>query len=172
MIEDHLAGDELLVLDNLSCLTGGKENEGEDWMPVAEWALRLRRRGISVLFIHHAGKGGDQRGTSRREDLLDCVIAMRSPSETTAADGLLCEVHLEKLRNEGSVESAFPFELKMERDGDAGVYFTHRPLANVIEQKAIAMFRDGMSIRDVAEDLHITKHRAHKIKNNMSMIGQ
>ena len=33
-----------------------------------EWLLRLRRRGVSVLIVHHAGKGGEQRGKSRRED--------------------------------------------------------------------------------------------------------
>ena len=53
----------LIVLDNLSCLTrSGKENESESWLPVQEWALRLRSRGKSVLFVHHAGKSGQQRG--------------------------------------------------------------------------------------------------------------
>jgi hypothetical protein len=28
------------------------------------------------------------------------------------------------------------------------------------------MFSEGMSIRDVAEELHISKRRAHQIKNN------
>jgi len=82
LIENELAGAELLVLDNLSALIrSGNENEGESWMPVAEWALRLRQRGISVLFLHHAGKSGAQRGTSRREDLLDTVIALKHPSD-------------------------------------------------------------------------------------------
>ena len=68
-----------MILDNLSALcVSGKENEGESWLPVQRWALRLRQRGISVLFVHHAGKGGAQRGTSRREDLLDVVINLPS----------------------------------------------------------------------------------------------
>ena len=33
----------------------------------------------TVLFVHHSGKGGQQRGTSRREDVLDTVIALRYP---------------------------------------------------------------------------------------------
>ena len=49
----------LIVMDNLSSLTRtGKENEGESWLPVQEWALRLRSRGKTVLFMHHSGKGG------------------------------------------------------------------------------------------------------------------
>src|SRR5215469_15564280 len=53
-IEPHLEGVDLLVLDNLSALCReGNENEGEAWLPVQEWALGLRRRRLSVLFVHH-----------------------------------------------------------------------------------------------------------------------
>ena len=56
MIEDDTA---LIVIDNLSawCRTG-RENEAESWHPIASWILGLRRRGMAVLLIHHAGKGG------------------------------------------------------------------------------------------------------------------
>jgi hypothetical protein len=167
MIEEHMKGDELLVLDNLSCLCrSGKENEGDDWVPVAEWALRLRQRGIAVLFIHHAGKGGEQRGTSRREDLLDCVIAMRPAAEHSASEGLRCEIHIEKLRNSGAAEAVYPFELTMQTTENGAVMWLQRPLKEVIEYTALKMYAEGMSIRDVAEELHISKRRAHQIKNS------
>ena len=74
-IEQQLAGAELVVLDNLSTLCrSGAENETESWGVVQEWALSLRRRGISVMYVHHAGKSGQQRGTSAREDVLDSVV--------------------------------------------------------------------------------------------------
>jgi len=51
-----LDGVELLILDNLSSLTVGlRENDSDGWSPIQEWLLRLRRRGISVLIVHHAG---------------------------------------------------------------------------------------------------------------------
>lgn len=54
-VETLLSGTDLLILDNLSALCrSGKENEGEGWLPMQEWALRLRQRGLSVLFVHHA----------------------------------------------------------------------------------------------------------------------
>lgn len=58
---------ELLILDNLSCLVrrGGRENEAESWLSVAEWTLSLRARGVSVLFIHHSGKDGAINGVPR-----------------------------------------------------------------------------------------------------------
>ncbi|HEY8871793.1 MAG TPA: AAA family ATPase, partial [Stellaceae bacterium] len=66
---DVAIGDaELIVIDNISTLVrSGKENEAESWLPIQGWALAHRRAGRSILFIHHAGKGGLQRGTSRRE---------------------------------------------------------------------------------------------------------
>jgi hypothetical protein len=66
----------LLILDNLSTLlTGRSEAASDAWVPIQQWLLKLRRQGKSVLLIHHAGTNGRQRGTSRREDALDTVIA-------------------------------------------------------------------------------------------------
>jgi DnaB-like helicase N terminal domain/AAA domain len=66
----------LLIVDNLSSLLRtGVENDAESWLPLQTWALRHRAAGRSVLFIHHAGKGGAQRGTSRREDVPYAVRA-------------------------------------------------------------------------------------------------
>ena len=75
-VEEWLCdGVDLLVIDNISTLCRvGKENESESWEPIQTWLLELRRRGIAVLLVHHAGKGGAQRGTSRREDILDTVL--------------------------------------------------------------------------------------------------
>ena len=71
---------EFIVVDNLSTLVRtGKENEAESWLPIQQWALEMRSQGKSVLFIHHAGKSGQQRGSSRREDVLDLVMELRHP---------------------------------------------------------------------------------------------
>lgn len=74
---------EPIILDNLSCLarSGGRENDAESWMPVADWALQMRIQHRSVLFIHHSAKGGQQRGTSKREDLLDTVLRLKEPND-------------------------------------------------------------------------------------------
>src|SRR6478672_3954049 len=87
--------------DNLSTLcTNGSESASDAWVPMQNWLLMLRRRGIAVLFIHHAGTNGRQRGTSRREDALDTVIALRRPEDYLPEQGARLEIHFEKLRNE------------------------------------------------------------------------
>src|SRR5262249_3310327 len=99
-IEPFIAdGVDLVILDNLSTLCrSGKENESESWGPVQEWLLALRRRGISVVIIHHAGKNGAQRGTSKREDVLDTVINLVHPDDYQPDQGARFEIHFEKLR--------------------------------------------------------------------------
>src|SRR5690242_6213730 len=74
-VEAELGDAQVIVVDNISCLVraGGKENDAESWGGIATWALRQRAHGRAVVFIHHSGKGGQQRGTSKREDILDTV---------------------------------------------------------------------------------------------------
>ena len=55
--------------------------------------------GKSVLLIHHAGKGGQQRGTSRREDVLDTVINLKRPTDYKTEEGVRIEFHFEKCRS-------------------------------------------------------------------------
>ncbi len=99
-LEPCIADAELIVVDNLSCLMhGGPENEGESWLPVADWALNLRRLGKTVLFVHHDGKGGQQRGTSRKEDVMDVVIKLEHAKDYQAEKGAAFLVKFEKARH-------------------------------------------------------------------------
>ena len=97
-LEPWLDGVDLLILDNLSSLTAGLREDSVGWTPLQEWLLGLRRRGPSVLIVHHAGKGGDQRGTSRREDVLDTSICLRHSSDYAPSEGARFEIHIEKCR--------------------------------------------------------------------------
>lgn len=164
LIEAQLDGGDLLVLDNLSCLArSGKENEGESWIPVQEWALRLRQQGISVLFLHHAGKGGQQRGTSRREDLLDTVIALRQPDDYSATQGLRAEIRFEKARGFFG-DDARPFEVQMEIREGAALWRMAQERQKPIADQAFELFEEGVSVRDVAQRLNLSKSRAGRLR--------
>ena len=110
---DIIADADLVIVDNLSTLCRGlKENEADSWTPVQNWGLSLRRAGKSVLFIHHGGKSGQQRGTSRKEDVLDTVIGLRKPPDYQADQGARFEIHFEKSRGFYGPE-AEPFEVRL-----------------------------------------------------------
>ena len=53
----------VVILDNISCLFSGiSEDKKQDWEPINTWLVRLRHRGITVVLVHHAGKGGNNGG--------------------------------------------------------------------------------------------------------------
>lgn len=109
---------DLIIVDNIStlCRSGGSENDAESWDVTQEWALRQKANGKTILFIHHAGKGGNQRGTSKREDILDTVIALRRPDDYDTRQGARVEVHFEKARG-FSGDEASPFEARLNTEG-------------------------------------------------------
>jgi hypothetical protein len=74
--------------------------------------LNLRRSGTTTLIVHHSGKGGQQRGTSRREDVLDTVISLRRPDGYDPTEGARSEVHYEKSRGFTGAD-AIPFEASL-----------------------------------------------------------
>jgi putative DNA primase/helicase len=156
ILDPHLEGVEILVLDNLSCLTTViKDNDAESWGPIQEWLLRLRRRGVSVLIVHHAGKGGTQRGTSRREDVLDTSISLRRPDDYVPTEGARFEVHIEKGRGIHG-EDAKPFEARLQaRDGMAE--WTVRELEDAKLARVLALHADELSVREIAEETGIPK---------------
>jgi len=67
----------LLILDNLSTLASGvKENDSYEWERLQAWLLHFRRHGIAVILVHHSGRNGEPRGTSKREDAAFWMIAL------------------------------------------------------------------------------------------------
>ena len=107
--------------------------------------------------------GTRQRGTSRREDLLDVVINLRHPADYNPAEGLRCEVHYEKCRGFYG-EDAKPFEVKMEQGRGGEAVWTKRDLENVLEARALELFAEYATVREVAEELGISPATAGRIR--------
>ena len=153
MIEEDTG---LLIVDNLSawCRTG-RENDGESWNPIATWILQLRRRGIAVLMIHHSGKNGEQRGTSKKEDLLDAVIKLKRPVEYDPKNGAIFVLEFTKARNL-SGDAAQSLELTLTGDENQAEW-----LCRTVEQstfaRVVALSKEGMGQIDIAEELQINK---------------
>ena len=149
---------EFIVIDNISTLARtGKENEAEGWLPIQAWALDMRSRGKSVMFVHHAGKGGQQRGTSRREDVLDLVISLKHPENYNSQEGARFEVHFEKARNLTGVE-AKPFEAKLDVDG-----WRYNDIENLEFKRVTELHKEGLSYRAITEETGISKSRAQRM---------
>jgi putative DNA primase/helicase len=152
VIEEHLDGVKLLILDNYSSLCrSGRENEAESWIPLQEWFLKLRRQGVSVLLIHHSNKNGGQRGTSRKEDLLDTVITLRKPESYDPRDGARFEVHYEKARGFYG-DAAIPFEAHLKEE-NSKLFWHIQKLEQAQFKQVIALHQKGFTQREIADEL-------------------
>ena len=166
-LEPLLHDVDLLILDNLSTLcTTGSEIASDAWVPMQNWLLQLRRQGVAVLLIHHAGTNGRQRGTSRREDALDTVIALRRPDDYSPQQGARFEVHFEKLRNRVDSASAIPFEVSIPARlvGKRGIRWCSCELTPPMLKRATELFAEGLTVREVAATLRISKSEAGRLR--------
>lgn len=151
--ESVIADAELIIVDNLSTVCRSlRENEADSWGPVQSWCLRQRAAGRSVLLIHHANKNGGQRGTSRKEDVLDSVVSLKRPVDYNASEGARFEVHFSKSRGFWGDDAA-PFEAQLVD----GQWHVGEISADDSADAIKSMKAGGASIREIAERLGVPK---------------
>lgn len=155
-IDEHANKADLIIVDNLSCLArSGKENEGESWLPIQAWALRHRAQGRSILFVHHSGKNGQQRGASRREDVLDVVMVLKRPDEYQANEGARFDLLFEKSRNLTG-EDVTPLSVALHSDGDR-ITWKWSPAENAILDRITELIKDGATRRDIQDETGLSR---------------
>ena len=161
-LEPYIEHADLIVADNISTLCRSvKENEADSWGPVQEWALRLRQRGKSLLLVHHAGRNGNARGTSRREDILDSIIALKRPDDYKASDGARFEIHYEKARGFYGDDAA-PFEAMME-ERNGLLHWTMRDVGDESPKDAARrLVRAGATHNDIAKRFGVERSTVSK----------
>jgi hypothetical protein len=145
----------LLILDNLSCLFNGlKESDNDAWELVLNWLLELRRKRIAVLIVHHAGRNGQMRGATRREDAAFWVIKVeeiknRSRDEVGARFGTEFEKHRNHSTPEWGREWAF-----LMTGGELSIKCEELSF----EAKVLSKIQDGLtSATDIAVELGVAK---------------
>jgi putative DNA primase/helicase len=133
--------------------------------------LKLR---VAVLIIHHAGVNGRQRGTSRREDALDTVIALRRPADYAPEEGARFEVHIEKARALVG-DGAVPFEAAVEsfttEGGQSAIRWVARDLKPSVFEQALALFQEGRTVRQVKTMLGISDGEAGRLRRRAAADG-
>lgn len=161
----------VIVLDNVSCLFAGiDEDKKRDWEPIAAWLIRLRHRGLATILVHHAGKGGQQRGTSGREDGLDTVIHLAEPASHDTADGCHFEVTFTKSRSVKGPDVA-PLDVRLtEQNGQ--LIWTYQPLEISKLDEVRQLIADGLTGDAViAEAAGISRAYAFKLRKKLEREG-
>jgi hypothetical protein len=151
--DDVIQDANIITVDNLSTICRSvRENEADSWGPVQGWCLKQRAAGRSVVLVHHGGKSGAQRGTSRKEDILDSVIALRRPPDYDASQGARFEVEYTKSRGFYGPD-AEPFEAKL-----AEGKWTTGPITRGDDDATLMALREqGLSIRQISDRTGVAK---------------
>lgn len=154
-LDDWTNRADLIVVDNLSSLARtGIENDAESWTAVATWALRMRREGRAVLFIHHAGKGGQQRGTSKREDLLDTSIILSRPENAQNGASFTWEWSKARGLHGDALE---PLQAELVTNVHGRLAWACKRAGDALLEQVRALRNEGRSARQIAAELETSK---------------
>jgi putative DNA primase/helicase len=170
LVERWGARPDLLVLDNLASLVGLRRDSPDRWGSLQAFLITMRRAGMAVLMVHHANKEGSQRGTSRREDVLDVVLAIRRPFDYEPRDGARFELHFEKARGLFG-DDAGPIEAKLSIDDQGRARWDWQPLHFGELERAAALLRQGLNPLHVAKEMKISKSKIYRLRQRAVEIG-
>ena len=160
---------ELVVLDNLSSLAAF-QGDPDSWSSLQRFLILQRRLGRAMLLVHHANKKGFQRGTNRREDVLDIVMAMRRPDDYAARDGARFEIHFDKAR--GLYGPAVdPIEARMATDTAGTARWSVGPARKRTIDRAVALLAEGTSIACMAEQLGVSRAEGYRLRDRARKKG-
>lgn len=154
----------LLFLDNISALTPGiEENESTSWDAIAAWLNKIKQTGCAIVLVHHAGKSGQQRGTSSREDALDTVIFLRKTTDD-ATIGVDVDVIFEKARHiSGASVATTNARLISDPETKMLTWNFNSPRASK-KIKILQMIVDGVSYGEIKEIIQVSKNTIIKYK--------
>ena len=117
----------LVILDNLTYLTTIQEKDGVEFLSLMSWFIKLRSKGYSVIFIHHATKeGSTSSGSNVKERPIDINIKISSPDETerVANNDTQMFIELAKIRRWCEPDLKFKFIASLSRD--TGLWNSHK----------------------------------------------
>jgi hypothetical protein len=164
-------GIKVLFLDNISCLFNGlKENGADEWEMVLPWLLTLRRHRVAVIIVAHAGRNGQMRGTSRREDAAFSVLKLEEAQDAgTLKEGAKFILRFTKDRNSRTEQPAMEWTFTTGDDGKVSISTKEADgLAVMIE-----WVRDGLTgAREIAAEMGMSPGAVSKMAKRAIEAGR
>jgi hypothetical protein len=148
---------DLIIVDNFSCWNRGGREDADGWGIWNSWLLDQKRRGRTVILVHHTGKSGDQRGTSKREDSLDFVIALKPRVDPERPGDLGFDLEWTKSRHL-TRSAALPIRAALRAEEDGLTWTFDRP-PSVADRTALArqLSAENLNQTEIAERLGVNK---------------
>jgi putative DNA primase/helicase len=158
----------LWVVDNIASLAPGiDENKKDEWDPINAYLLALRFAGIATILLHHVGKGGEQRGTSAREDNIDTSIKLKQPDDYETEEG--CRFIMEFKKNR-VVDGDHFLIADQEFHFESGRWTFDNAKAKKRDQIA-EMLKEGKSNKEIAQETDVTPAYVSKVKREQKRLN-
>jgi RecA-family ATPase/biotin operon repressor len=166
-ISRNVEAGSVLILDNLSSLCRGvDENDNDAWETILPWLLELRRRSVTVIIVHHAGRNGQMRGASRREDAAHWILRIADDSGDSAGKALITT--FAKCRNCGP-EATPPLRWTL-HFGQSLTYTCDRHSG---PDAMLSLIGQGVeSASELAEELNVSKGAVSKWAKKLAAEGR
>ena len=161
-IEKRTGQKPFYFLDNMSRLATIDENKAPDWHPFINWGIDMKNKGYSGCFVHHANKGGNNKGSSGSSfigRLLDTSIALRKLDNDYRFDmkgdkNLQSSIEFDKSRGFGGSKWTRKRIITMNEDGQWRNY----PYLKQISFEILKLSEQGFNqeqLRQMAKDKEI-----------------
>jgi len=162
-------GFKVLVLDNLSTLSSGmRENEADSWELVNSWLLELRRRKIAVIIVHHAGRSGEMRGTSKREDNVFWIIALDASRTDDNHGARFTSRFTKPSRNSQEDVPAYAWHFVTESSGEVAISCKQAHALDVFRQ----LVEEGVTECDqIAQEMKVPKYVVSRLAHKAKVAG-
>lgn len=99
---------DVIIIDNLGCVAARTDGQSDEqaWISIAPLLISARQAKKAVILIHHAGKSGEQLGTSLKEQAVDFKISLVRPleAELGQSNSVSFELRFEKVRGKNKAE--------------------------------------------------------------------
>lgn len=89
---------DVVFFDNYGCVTykGERQTDEGVWQQTSPWLVKLRAQGKAIVLVHHAGKSGQQLGSSMKEQPLNWMIRLEAIKSFDDQDAAKFWVHFDK----------------------------------------------------------------------------
>lgn len=149
---------DVLFVDNYSAWSSDGRETAEAWAPFMRWMLGHKRAGRTVIVIHHSGKAGKQRGSSKHEDALDWSINLLPDKQGLKDGALRFSLVWEKARHLAS-DQITPIAVTMQRGQDGTLVWNHQHGTHKDPKmvKAEKLKAEGASNTEIAQKLDVDR---------------
>lgn len=142
----------MVVVDSSTFLPSGLAGKkGVSWSAVHEFVLRVRRRGVAVVLVHHSTRKPGRQSVIRRGG-FSWGLDVRRPDDYQEQDGARFVLRFE---NAGAIagEAAQPIDVRMIETNDGGLDWSWRAVEPTPSRKAkaLAQLKAGQHPNEVAK---------------------